>query len=119
MGSSLLLLPPISRYDILPARASSAGTPLGDPIEVGAVAAVLLKAGQPRAAPLHLTAAKSFMGHAEPAAGIVGIAKLALIVGHQLSDPILHLTTVNHYVAATGGAGNLALGVLPMSIGDG
>lgn len=72
---------------------ASAGTSLGDPIEVGAAAAVLLKAGLPRTTPLHLTAAKSFMGHAEPAAGIVGITRLALIVGDQAVDPLLHLTT--------------------------
>ena len=48
---------------------SAAGTSLGDPIEVGAAAAALLKSGLPRALPLYLTAAKSFMGHAEPAAG--------------------------------------------------
>ncbi len=47
------------------------GTPLGDPIEVGAAAAVLLQT-QPAsssAAPLLLSASKSWMGHAEPASG--------------------------------------------------
>lgn len=39
------------------------GTALGDPIEVGALAAVL------KAPTLRLTAAKSITGHAEPAAG--------------------------------------------------
>lgn len=44
------------------------GTPLGDPIEVGAIAAVL--AGTcATAAPMMLGAAKSHLGHAEPAAG--------------------------------------------------
>lgn len=61
---------------------------------------MLLKSGLPRSAPLHLTAAKSFMGHAEPAAGIVGITKLALILGQASSDPLLHLCTVNAYVAS-------------------
>ena len=55
------------------------GTPLGDPIEVGAAAALLLRAGQPRGAPLRLTAAKSMMGHAEPAAGI-GAPALPLVL---------------------------------------
>ncbi len=89
----------------LPAFSLAAGTPLGDPIEVGALAAVLLRAGLPRAAPLHLTAAKSFMGHAEPAAGVVGTAKLALVLGHQAADPLLHLASVNPYVASAGGFG--------------
>jgi acyl transferase domain-containing protein len=51
---------------------------------------------------VHLTAAKSFMGHAEPAAGIVGIVKLALILGQQLMDPIPHLNAVNPYVGNAG-----------------
>jgi acyl transferase domain-containing protein len=51
------------------------GTPLGDPIEVGAAAAVFFPAGTPAragrrgGAALQLTALKSHMGHAEPAAG--------------------------------------------------
>ena len=43
------------------------GTPLGDPIELGAAAAVL--AGSSRSSPLGLSAAKSYLGHTEPAAG--------------------------------------------------
>ncbi|KAI8473976.1 MAG: thiolase-like protein, partial [Monoraphidium minutum] len=61
------------------------GTPLGDPIEVGAATAVLLGGGGAkgaaapagggggRAAPLLMSAAKSQLGHAEPAAGMVGL----------------------------------------------
>ena len=70
---------------------------------MGAAAAVLLKGSAPRTAPLHLTGAKSFMGHAEPAAGIVGVVQLSLALGRQLADPILHLAAVNPYVASAGG----------------
>ena len=81
------------------------GTSLGDPIEVGAAAAVLLKpsgnssscgggSSPPmRPVPLVLTAAKSFMGHAEPAAGVVGLTRLALALGEAFLDPVLHLTS--------------------------
>lgn len=44
------------------------GTPLGDPIEVGAAAAVLVATREPRT-PLVLSSSKSWFGHAEPAAG--------------------------------------------------
>ena len=44
----------------------------GDPIEAGAATAVL-KGG---VAAVHFTAAKSHMGHAEPAAGAVGILQV-------------------------------------------
>mgnify|MGYP001810723028 CR=1 FL=1 len=70
---------------------------------MGAATAVLLRGGAPRAAPLCLTAVKSFMGHAEPAAGIVGITRLALVLGQQAADPLLHLSAVNPYVASAGG----------------
>lgn len=51
------------------------GTPLGDPIELGAATTVLIgKTAVDRAIPLQLTSAKSFMGHAEPAAALSGCA---------------------------------------------
>lgn len=46
---------------------ASAGTPLGDPIEVGALAEVCGTAGST----LTVMACKSALGHAEPAAGEV------------------------------------------------
>lgn len=52
------------------------GTPLGDPIEVGALAAVLA-GGIARTAPLLLGAAKSHLGHAEPAAGASAVVRSA------------------------------------------
>ena len=48
------------------------GTPLGDPIEVGAALAVLSGS----ATPVRLTAAKSRVGHAEPAAGAIGMLQV-------------------------------------------
>ena len=47
------------------------GTPLGDPIEVNAALAVLCAAPRPQS--LTVTAAKASTGHAEAAAGIVGV----------------------------------------------
>lgn len=44
----------------------------GDPIEVGAALTVL----QGGAAPVALTAAKSRLGHAEPAAGAIGMLQV-------------------------------------------
>lgn len=52
------------------------GTPLGDPIEVGALAAVLA-GSTARTAPLLLAAAKSHLGHAEPAAGASAVVRSA------------------------------------------
>ena len=71
------------------------GTPLGDPIEVGALAAVLAAGhvstggGQ-----VVLAAGKSSMGHTEPAAGLVGAAHAAGALAAALLQPILHLHKV-------------------------
>ena len=75
------------------------GTALGDPIEVGAAAAVLVD-GAARQAPLALMAAKSWIGHAEPAAGVVGATHSQVALSQALQLPILHLRDMNQYVAA-------------------
>lgn len=59
------------------------GTSLGDPIEMGAAMPVLMCGSKQggncgsRDTPLLLSAAKSQLGHAEPAAGGVGLMRLA------------------------------------------
>ena len=53
------------------------GTPLGDPIELGAVQAVLMSSSQ-RAAPVQIAAAKSWIGHTEAASGVMGLLQAAL-----------------------------------------
>lgn len=60
--------------------APAPGTSLGDPIEVGAILAVLgssSAATQPAGGQrvLKLSAAKSSLGHAEPAAGAIGMLR--------------------------------------------
>ena len=66
------------------------GTALGDPIEVNAALAVLLAQGG-GGQPLALTAHKSSTGHAEPAAGLVGLACAATAL-EALSVPgLIHL----------------------------
>ena len=73
--------------DVLPA----------DPIEMGAAAAVLAPAG--RTHPLMLSAAKSSLGHAEPAAGLIGLLHLTASMQQAHSAPLLHLRTLNPLVA--------------------
>ena len=61
------------------------GTPLGDPIEVGAALEALLAPPEgPHGSsplPLHLLGSKSTVGHAEPAAGITGLVYALQQVG--------------------------------------
>ena len=77
----------------------SAGTPLGDPIEVGAALAVL--SGPDRRAPLGMVASKSWVGHAEPGAGLVGLVFAQQSVVQRATLPIMHLRSVNAYVATS------------------
>ena len=51
------------------------GTALGDPIELGAAASAL---GGHRTFPLQLSAAKSYLGHTEPAAGAASMCRAVL-----------------------------------------
>jgi acyl transferase domain-containing protein/SAM-dependent methyltransferase len=70
------------------------GTPLGDPIEVGALAAVLGK-GRDQARPLAIGSVKTNLGHLEAAAGLAGIIKVVLALSRQEIPPHLHFRTRN------------------------
>lgn len=66
------------------------GTALGDPIEVNAALAGLLGKGDGNQ-PLALTAHKSCAGHAEAAAGLVGITYAVLGLEMMTIPRLLHL----------------------------
>ncbi|MEZ4646808.1 MAG: type I polyketide synthase, partial [Chloroflexota bacterium] len=73
------------------------GTPLGDPIEVRALAATL---GKGRAAdnPLLLGAVKTNIGHLEAAAGIASLAKVVLSLQQQMLPAHLHFRTPSPHI---------------------
>ncbi|KAI8473973.1 MAG: thiolase-like protein, partial [Monoraphidium minutum] len=87
----------LSPGDVTGVSMHGTGTPLGDPIEVGALAAVF--GGARRAAPLALLSSKSWLGHAEPAAGVVGMLHAAGALCHAAALPISHLRGLNPYLA--------------------
>ena len=78
-------------------EAHGTGTPLGDPIEVLALAQVL---GQNRAenSPLHIGSVKTNFGHLESAAGIAGLMKVVVSLQQQQIPPHLHLKTPNPHI---------------------
>lgn len=73
-------------------------TPLGDPIEVESLKAVLM---QQRAVdqPVVLGSVKTNIGHLESAAGIAGLIKTVLCLQHKEIPPHLHLKKLNPHIS--------------------
>ena len=69
-------------------EAHGTGTALGDPIELGAIAAVM--AGRAADAPLWVGSIKTNVGHGEGASGIAGLAKAVEVVRRGQIPPNLH-----------------------------
>jgi acyl transferase domain-containing protein/SAM-dependent methyltransferase len=78
-------------------EAHGTGTPLGDPIEMGALGAVL-GAGRDAGRPLLVGAVKTNIGHLEAAAGLAGVAKVVLALQRREIPPNLHFRTGSPHI---------------------
>ncbi|MGW6782384.1 MULTISPECIES: beta-ketoacyl synthase N-terminal-like domain-containing protein [unclassified Streptomyces] len=87
--------------DIGHVEAHGTGTPLGDPIEVEALAAALGRPGG-TGAPVLLGSAKANLGHTESAAGVLGLIKAMLSLRHRAVPPVPHFTTLNPRIDLSG-----------------
>lgn len=70
------------------------GTPVGDPLEVEAVARVFTE-GRSIDNPLLIGSIKSNMGHCEPSSGIAGIMKTVLALEHGIIPPNRRVQSIN------------------------
>jgi acyl transferase domain-containing protein len=75
-------------------EAHGTGTSVGDPVEVEALAAVLQTDRAPGRRCL-LGSIKTNFGHAEGAAGVAGLIKVALALKHRSIPPSLHVEELN------------------------
>ncbi|MFD0308733.1 type I polyketide synthase [Streptomyces sp. NPDC127119] len=71
-------------------EAHGTGTPLGDPLELGALAAVI-GAERPAGRPLFVGSHKANFGHMDSAAGIAGLLKAVLVARRGIVPPQINL----------------------------
>ena len=93
------------------------GTPLGDPIEVGALTAVLSFSASNSTHSVILAAGKTGLGHTEPSAGLVGFAHASSAATAAFVQPILHLHRLNPYLEGTLAGPNASLFAMPKQSG--
>ena len=79
-------------------EAHGTGTPVGDPIEMRALAAALTS-DRPSTDPLLIGSVKTNIGHLEAGAGVAGLIKAALVVKYGHIPANLHLRTPTRHVS--------------------
>lgn len=87
----------VSEGDLSCVEAHGTGTPLGDPIEAGSLAAAVVRARSGQV-PLVLGSVKANAGHAEPAAGVTGMLRLAAGLLAMQGSPNAQLRIINPHV---------------------
>ncbi|MEV4126596.1 SDR family NAD(P)-dependent oxidoreductase [Nocardia sp. NPDC049707] len=84
-------------HDVGYVECHGTGTPLGDAVEVGALAAVVGSAAEPT----WIGSLKANIGHLEAAAGITGMVKAALSIRHGVIPPTINFHTENPLLKLT------------------
>ncbi len=75
-------------------EAHGTGTPAGDPVELGALGAVV-GAGRAEEAPCLVGSVKSNIGHTEAASGLAGFIKVVMALRNRQIPPSLHATELS------------------------
>ncbi|WP_063042566.1 type I polyketide synthase [Nocardia pseudovaccinii] len=84
-------------HDVGYVECHGTGTPLGDAVEVGALAAVVASDAEP----IWIGSLKSNIGHLEAAAGITGMVKAALSIRQGVIPPTINFHTENPLLKLT------------------
>jgi len=87
----------IAHHEVQYVEAHGTGTMLGDPIEAGALGAVL-GAGRAPDRALRIGSVKTNIGHLEAAAGMAGLIKVALSMAHREFPASLHFQKPNPHI---------------------
>jgi acyl transferase domain-containing protein/acyl carrier protein len=101
-SQSAMLEEVLREAEVAPAQvvyveAHGTGTPVGDPIEARALGGVLARGRKPES-PCLLGSVKTNLGHLEPASGIAGLIKAALIVREGRVPASLHYRFPNPHI---------------------
>jgi NADPH:quinone reductase-like Zn-dependent oxidoreductase/acyl carrier protein len=110
----------VGATDVAMIQMHGTGTPLGDPIEVGALTAVLSTRKTSNSISNNsviLSAGKTGVGHTEPAAGLVGVAHAVNAATSHLIHPVLHVHKLNPYLEGTLSGVNASLFSMPRLYG--
>ena len=81
-------------------EAAANGSSLGDAIEVGAIAAALIR-GRVQSGPLPMGSTKANVGHTESASGVAGMVKLLCAMTHPITAPNAQLARLSSGVASS------------------
>ncbi len=79
-------------------EAHGTATPLGDPIEIGALTEVFRSHSGERTAPCYIGSVKSNIGHTETAAGMASLIKTVLMCRHQTIPGQAHFQKLNRHL---------------------
>jgi len=108
----------LTAADVSLIEAHGTGTPLGDPIEIGALNSVYGK-GRTQADPLIVGSSKTNLGHMEAAAGVGGVMKVVLALQNRLIPPHLNYSTPNPHIDWANTPVHIPVTLEPWSVKEG
>ncbi|MEV7124181.1 type I polyketide synthase [Kitasatospora griseola] len=115
--SEALQLAGVSPHEVSYVEAHGTGTPLGDPVELAALAEAMPWSGAASDRCL-IGSVKSNIGHLDVASGVVGLIKTVLAMEHETIPATVHFTRPNPKLALAGTRFQVAGAAAPWPRGD-